>query len=184
MRRSLLIAALCAAVAIVGACTSGDEEAGISSPTLSAGTETPTPEAFGGFSDEEAAVVKDYLDAWNAHDVNAVMALFSEDAFTDPDEPTAAEELRCAHEVAFAAGVYVHIDFDTCVGQYVDADGQDVATAGSESEVCGGYCDWTFLFAEDGRLSGVTVPYRLEAVDGYSVIGDAQDKCLAEAIQE
>jgi hypothetical protein len=61
---------------------------------------------------------------------------------------------------------------------------QDVATASSEYlelpiEFCGAYCDWTFLFAEDGRLMGTQVPMGLENFN--STIGDAWDKCLAEA---
>jgi hypothetical protein len=155
----------------LGACTGAEEEAGSSIPTPSATAASLTP--FEGcllFSDEEAALIEDYVDAWNAHDVDAVMALFSEDAFTDPDEPNAAAQTRCWYEVAFDTGVNIRIDFDSCLGNFVGADGQDLSTGNLLTEdearpgytVCGAWCRWNFLFADDGKFSGVY----LAAVDG------------------
>ena len=151
MRRGLMIAALCALVASLGACTSGEEEAGISSPAPSVAREEPT---LCGFTDEQVAVIDEYVDAWNAHDADAVMALYSEDAF---EAESLAESRRQAYQDAFDAGVYIRIDWDTCLGRYIDADGQDISPTRAPIEVCGAYCDWTFLFSEDGQLASSRV---------------------------
>ncbi|WP_062526197.1 hypothetical protein [Demequina rhizosphaerae] len=104
---------LALAVGTVGGCsasTTGEGSAGESTATVSAGpTALPAGDEATQFcadlSDQEIAVIDGYVEAWNAGDVDALLALV-----TDPG-PQAA----CQYRAALATGVTLRADYDACV---------------------------------------------------------------------
>lgn len=179
--RLLFRVLLVALLVLVGACSGDDEQ---SSPKAAASASPTRTIVEGcGFSDAEVALVEEYVATFNEHDVDAIMALFSDDALAEGDD---AEVLRCAHEAAFDADVFIRIDFDNCVGQFVDADGVDLTTAVAKPmelpfEVCGAYCDWTFMFTGDGRIR-TNSPSTLAFVEGYTSVTYPYAECLSEGV--
>lgn len=100
-------------------------------------------------SAEKNAVVEDYVAAFNAEDVEAVMATMS----PSMDRLT-PEVVECEHEAVFAqadATLVVDAEADATSG----ARGYEVSDADGEVRDSGTI---TFVFADDGLLNGTTFP--------------------------
>ena len=130
---------LAACLAAAAACSSDDADA---EDTQQASTAA------------EDAVVAEYVDAFNAEDVAAVMATMS------PDMDRLSPDLvECEHEAVFEQA-----DATLSVGP--DADPETGARAYEVLDTSGEVKDSgavTFVFAEDGLLNGTTLPAEIGA---------------------
>jgi len=100
-------------------------------------------------SEAESAVVEDYVAAFNAEDVVAVMATMSPEMDRMP-----ADVVECEHQAVFEqSDATLSIDSEADPG--TGARAYEVTDATGEVRDSGAV---TFVFADDGLLNGATLP--------------------------
>jgi hypothetical protein len=163
MVRLLVGVLLCAVALQVGGC-SGDEP-----------ESAPTPEAMPVepmFTDEEAVVIEDYVDAWNAQDVDAIVAMHNH-------KGSSAEQIRCVYEVAFQEDLRMTVDFDQNVYEITNTAGDAVRPFDDPYFLT----LETFQFDRDGDFIGTSIPTDmayLPVTGPRSDMAAAMDRCYAE----
>ncbi|WP_062526237.1 hypothetical protein [Demequina rhizosphaerae] len=95
-------------------------------------------------TDAQDAVIEAYVAAFDARDLDAVMALFA----TDPTWAPTSEQTRATHEILFSTGLTLSVDLDDGTYALTDADGTTLNPGRS------GPCllQWApvFMFSQDG----------------------------------
>lgn len=130
---------LAASLTVATGCSSDDSDA---DATAAAASET------------EAAVVEDYVDAFNAEDVAAVMATMSPSMDRMPPELVECEHAAVFEQSDATVAIDSEADPDSGARSYeVSDDSGEVRDSGAV----------TFVFAEDGMLNGTTFPLEVGA---------------------
>ena len=101
------------------------------------------------FTAEQAAVIEEYVQAWNAQDADAIVAMHSL-----RDKGSSAEQIRCEYEVAFREDLRLTVDFDQNTYEITNTAGEVVPPFDDPHYLT----LEAFHFTDDGGFLGTSIP--------------------------
>lgn len=173
--RRLLMLALVATLAPVAACGSDDDGSVLEpdGPVVEPDDVSCALTCRSYFTAEQKAVIADYVEAWNAQDVDAIVALFS------PDD-TPLGDPRCRHNATIQSGLRLTVDSETCSYALTNPDGTVLPTVNQPCMLSWGGFD----FADDGEgslLRMAPIPNEVVLIDDD--IADVLDDKAHDALE-